>query len=153
MTSVPPPRNWWPWFPVIGLIVVAVPNIVMLVASQRVRPTAVSAQPYLESQRQGDRDAERKAFAAAGLRFTTQTLAHRRVEFTLVAMPGTAAPASAELRFYRPDNAGLDRRVPWSDPSQPFTVELPRGGRWRVTLNVLGSDGVIRAKDEELDAG
>ena len=153
MSETPRRANWWPWFPVIGLVVVTVPSIAMLVASQRVRPTPVSAQPYIDSLHQGERSAERRAFVAAGLRLTTQTLAHRRVEFTLVAMPGTTAPANAELRFYRPDNAGLDHRVAWINPHQPFTVELPRGGRWRVTLNVLGNDGVMRAKDEELDAG
>lgn len=147
-----PHRNWWPWFPVVGLTAVMVPSLAMLIASHRVRPTAVSDQPYLESLRQGEHDAERKAFATAGLRFTSQTVAHRRVEFTLVAMPGTPAPASAQLRFYRPDDARLDHSVPWADPSHPCTVELPRGGRWRVTLNVLGADGVMRAKDEELDA-
>lgn len=147
-----PRASWWPWFPVVGLLAVAVPNIAMLIASYRVRPTPVSAQPYLESLRQGERSAERQAFASAGLRLTAQTIARRRIEFTLDAGSG-APPTGVELVFYRPDDAQLDHRVTWADPGKPLTVELPRGGRWRVTLNVRGADGMMRAVDEDLDAG
>ena len=148
-----PRANWWPWFPVVGLIAVTIPSGAMVVAANRVQPTAVSSQPYLDSLRHDDINAERRAFLVAGLRLETRDLGGRRIEFTLVAPSGAPSASSAELLLYRPSDQTLDRRWPWSDPARPLTIELPRHGRWRVTVNLPGSDGIVRSTVTDLDVG
>lgn len=147
------PRNYWPLVPVIGLTAVLIPSVCMLIAARQVRPTAVTTQPYLDSLRHDERTAERQAFAAAGLRLETRDLGGRRIEFTVVAPAGAATASASELILYRPSDSALDRQLPWSDPALPLTSELPRHGRWRATVRLNGTDGVVRSTTIELDVG
>ena len=152
MTTTPR-RNLWPLVPLIGLIAVLIPSVWMVIAAHQVQPTAVTSQPYLESLNYDERKAELHAFVAAGLRLETRDLGGRRVEFTVIAPPGAPAESASEVSLYRPSDPALDRRIPWSDPTHSLTIELPRHGRWRVTVNLHGADGVVRSSTAELDVG
>jgi hypothetical protein len=146
-------RNYWPLVPVIGLTAVAIASLCMFIAAHQVGPAAVTSQPYLDSLRQDERTAERQAFVAAGMHLETHDLGGRRVVFTLIGPTAAVTAAIAELILYRPSDAALDRQLPWNTPAQPLTIELPRHGRWRATVRITGTDGIVRSTTAELDVG
>lgn len=148
-----PSRNFWPLVPVIGLVAVLIPSVCMFIAARQVKPAAVTTQPYLDSLRHDERNAERLAFVSAGLRLEIRELGGRRIELAVVAPPGAPTSSSGELHLYRPSDPALDRRLAWSDPSRPLTFELPRQGRWQLTVKLQGADGIVRSTTSDLDSG
>ena len=135
--------NPWAWFPVGVIALVAIPNLAMITVARRAHISQSEAHPWLASASLDVRDRAAAAFASRS-RFVTSIEGRRLTCRIDGALPAT----SAAIALWRPDNASLDRHVPWPDPSVPLVTELSALGRWRILLEVDGVPAVAEMRVE-----
>lgn len=134
-------RWWMP--PAIGVGAVALANVCLFAAVARVHPEKVEAHPYAASAHEDAHLAALHAFASRGWRL----VASMDAEGAVLRIEGGPVPGmvAVAVRLYRPDDAGLDRSVPWPDISVPLRVPLPRAGAWQADLAMRDGAGTAFA--------
>lgn len=139
-------RWWMP--PAIGVGAVALANVCLFAAVARVHPEKVEAHPYAASAHEDAHLAALHAFASRGWRL----VASMDAEGGTFRIEGAAAPAmsAAAISLYRPDDAALDRSVPWPDPAAPLHVPLSRPGAWQADLVMRDAAGTVYAAQAQL---
>jgi hypothetical protein len=153
MSAVPGKRrNLWPWLPVVGLVVVIIPNVALFIVTRRVRPAMVEQHPYLASQHIDAEKARRAAFVAAGLTLDLAVRDPRHLVCRLIAPTPVAGIHDLRLHLYRPDDITGDRILDWPDATTPLEVELPKAGTWRVHVSLAAGTTEMESAVQPLDS-
>lgn len=136
--STPKRFNPWMWLPLMVIGAAAIANLALILVARRTHVSKVEEHPWLAAERIDQDKLASQAFADGGGRLAVEA-AGQRITCQLLGPPAITNCTTAQVRCYRPSDAALDRQLPWPDPSQPLSLDLPAPGRWEVQLLVQGT--------------
>ena len=141
-----PFRIRWHWgftpFVAIGCALLA--NIVLITQGKHLSLDSISSDPYGESAFFDQQRAARNLFDSLNL-----TIHVERVNLDAQCRISSTQPiniSSAQIAWYRADDATLDHVISWDDISQPLRVPLPKSGWWWFTFTAHADGKQIRQR-------
>lgn len=129
----------WAYLPFVMIGASAIANGIIILTSSHVRPQQVDDRPWVRSATMDADRAARDRFAE----HWTLTAAPRPggLDLTLTG----EAISDVQIACWRPDDESLDHAVAWDIGTHPLALDLPRSGRWRLTLTGRSAAGPVAA--------